>query len=179
MLDALISSKTRIKLLLKFFLNPESSSYLRSLEGEFGESTNSIRIELNRFEDAGMLHSFNDGNRKMFKANIGHPLFKEVRNIVLKHTGIDRIVEHIVERLGDLDRVYLTGDLAKGINAEIVDLIFVGNPDREYLTNLVSKAEKIAERKIKYVIYSIEEAVDKPFPKTQYLLLWNNGATKK
>ena len=102
----------------------------------------------------------------------------EVRNIVLKHTGLDRIVENVVERLGELDRVYLGGDLAKGINADIVDLIFVGNPERDYLTTLITKAEKIAERKIRYVIYSVEEADEKPFPKNKYLLLWNNGELK-
>jgi len=62
MIEALISSKTRIKLLLKFFLNSNATSYLRGLESEFGESTNSIRIELNRFEEAGMLTSYNQGN---------------------------------------------------------------------------------------------------------------------
>ena len=51
MLDTLITSKTRIKLLLKFFLNAQTKSYLRSLEGEFGESTNAIRLELNKFEE--------------------------------------------------------------------------------------------------------------------------------
>ena len=58
MLETLISSKTRIKLLLKFFLNSKATSYLRGLESEFGESSNGIRIELNRFEKAGMLSSF-------------------------------------------------------------------------------------------------------------------------
>ena len=53
MIEALISSKTRIKLLLKFFLNSKTTSYLRGLEAEFGESSNAIRIELNRFEKAG------------------------------------------------------------------------------------------------------------------------------
>ena len=55
MIETLISSKTRIKLLLKFFLNSNTTSYLRSLESEFGESTNAIRVELNRLENAGML----------------------------------------------------------------------------------------------------------------------------
>ena len=55
MIETLISSKTRIKLLLKFFLNSNTTAYLRSLESEFGESTNAIRIELNRLEEAGML----------------------------------------------------------------------------------------------------------------------------
>ena len=70
MLDTLISSKTRVKLLLKFFLNSNTRSYLRSLETEFGESTNAIRIEINRFEQAGMLSSELVGNKKMFRANL-------------------------------------------------------------------------------------------------------------
>ena len=44
MLDTLIQSKTRLKLLLRFFLNPESSAYLRGLAQEFDESTNAVRV---------------------------------------------------------------------------------------------------------------------------------------
>lgn len=64
MIETLISSKTRVKLLLKFFLNSKATAYLRSLEEEFGESTNAIRLELNRFEDAKMLTSEPDGKKK-------------------------------------------------------------------------------------------------------------------
>jgi len=53
-LDSLITSQTRVKLLLRFFLNPESRSYLRELAEEFGESTNSVRVELNRLTEAGL-----------------------------------------------------------------------------------------------------------------------------
>ena len=55
MIETLISSKTRVKLLFKFFLNKETTAYLRGLENEMGESTNAIRIELNKFEKAGLL----------------------------------------------------------------------------------------------------------------------------
>ena len=85
MLETLISSKTRIKLLLKFFLNSKTTAYLRSLESEFGDSTNAIRLELNRLEKAGMLSSFMQGNKKMFTANTQHPLFSEVHNLSLIH----------------------------------------------------------------------------------------------
>ena len=64
MLQTLITSKTRIKLMLKFFLNSSSTGYLRGLETEFDESTNSIRLELNRFEEAGLLTSITDNNKK-------------------------------------------------------------------------------------------------------------------
>jgi len=63
MLEALITSKTRIKLLLKFFLNSSNTGYLRGLEPEFGESTNAIRQELNRFEAADLLLTSVEGNK--------------------------------------------------------------------------------------------------------------------
>ncbi|MEM7659174.1 MAG: ArsR family transcriptional regulator [Bacteroidota bacterium] len=174
MIETLISSKTRIKLLLKFFLNSNAKSYLRNLQSEFGESTNAIRVELNRFEDAGMLSSEIEGNKKFFQANTQHPLFKEVHNIVLKYVGLDQIIEFVVKGLGEVRRVYLVGDFSRGLDSSIVDLIFIGNIDQRYLIELIEKAEPMIERKIRYLIYQEEEftldllAAHSPSP----LLLW-------
>ena len=158
MIDALISSKTRIKLLLKFFLNSKTTAYLRSLESEFGESTNAIRIELNRLENAGMLTSNMKGNKKIFQANTKHPLFNEIHNILRKHLGLDSIVETVIERLGDVEKVFLAGEFSKGLDSQIIDLIFIGNINKNYLINLIEKAENIVRRKIRYLIYTPEEA---------------------
>lgn len=87
MLETLITSKTRIKLLLKFFLNINNQGYLRSLENEFNESTNGIRQELNRFEQAGLLLAESDGNKKLYRANTLHPLFKDLNSIIRKFIG--------------------------------------------------------------------------------------------
>jgi predicted nucleotidyltransferase len=158
MLDTLITSKTRIKLLLKFFLNSNSRSYLRNLETEFGESTNSIRLELNKFEKAGLLKSELDGNKKYFQANTEHPLYNDINSILLKHLGFDKIVEKVVTRLGNLEKVYVTGGFAKGINGDIIDLIFVGDDiDKEYLNRLIEKTEKLISRKIRTVVFRIDE----------------------
>ena len=153
MIDTLISSKTRIKLLLKFFLNSKNISYLRSLESEFGESTNAIRVELNRLEQAGMLSSFAEGNKKFFRANTKHPLFSEVHNILLKYVGIDSIIENVIERLGDVREVYVAGKISRGLNSDIIDLIFVGAINKEFLVRLIDKAENLVERKIRYIIF--------------------------
>ena len=101
MLNALITSKTRIKLLLKFFLNVQSSSYLRGLESEFSESTNALRLELNRFEKAGLLVSNNVGNRKYYRANDSHPLFPDINNIVMKYVGLDVIIDKVIKNTSD------------------------------------------------------------------------------
>ncbi|MFN5884991.1 MAG: ArsR family transcriptional regulator, partial [Bacteroidota bacterium] len=126
-------SKTRIKLLLKFFLNGNTSSYLRNLESEFGESSNAIRLELNKFEEAGLLNTSLEGNKKLFKANTKHPLFMDIRSILMKYTGLDQIVDEVIQKLGDVELVYLCGDLAQGINSSIIDLILIGEINKTYL----------------------------------------------
>ena len=173
MLEALISSKTRIKLLLRLFLNPESKSYLRGLAEEFGESTNSVRLELSRFEEAGMVESELVGNKKYYKANAKFSLFNEVRSILLKQTGLNSVIEEVVEKLGELKCVYLTGDLARGKESDIISLVFVGNPDKVYLTHLVDKVENLIQKKIQYLNYSEEEARSLDFETDKFLLLWN------
>ncbi|MBK8055226.1 MAG: ArsR family transcriptional regulator [Saprospiraceae bacterium] len=154
MLETLISSKTRIKLLLKFFLNSKATSYLRGLESEFGDSTNSIRIELNRFEKAGMLTSFQQGNKKYFRANIEHPLYKETHNILLKYIGFDKIIDRVVEKLGEVKRVYVTGAFAQGLDDKIIELVFIGELNQEYLKDLIEKVESHITRNIKYEVLS-------------------------
>jgi hypothetical protein len=175
MLDTLITSKTRIKLMLKFFLNSNSSSYLRSLESEFGESTNAIRIELNRFEEAGLLASYLQSNKKYFKANTKHPLFQEIHSIVKKYIGIDQIISSVVSKIGDINEVYLTGDFASGKNSQIIDLLIVSeNLDKGYLVKLVDKAESIISRKIRYLVMNKSDII--PYKKhlnsSGYLLIW-------
>lgn len=176
MIEALISSKTRIKLLLKFFLNSNTRAYLRHLAGEFGESSNAIRVELNRLEEAGMLQSSLEGNKKFFQANTGHPLFREIHSIVRKYVGLDQIIEHIIRHLGPLERVYLVGDFSRGKDSEVIDLLFVGDIHRPYLSQLVEKAETLIPRKIRYLVYSSEEFT--PAVLLQHdpapLLLWSH-----
>jgi hypothetical protein len=172
MIEALISSKTRIKLLLKFFLNSNTTAYLRSLESEFGESSNAIRVELNRFEEAGMLSSFSQGNRKLFRANISHPLFSEVNSILRKQVGIDHIIEGVITRLGEIEKVYISGSLAKGIDTNIIDLVFVGNIDVEYLVRLIDRVENLIHRKLRYVVYSSEDIITEQKLVDESLLIW-------
>ena len=174
MIETLISSKTRVKLLLKFFLNSNTVSYLRGLESEFGESSNAIRIEVNRLEQAGMLKTEVLGNKKMYTANKEHPLFNEIHSIVMKNIGLDRVIDEVIERLGHVSKVYLIGEFSKGLDSNIIDLIFIGNVDKIYLLNLVDKAEGLVSRKIRYIIYTKEqfEKLDMSKFNPQPLLLW-------
>ncbi len=175
MIESLITSQTRIKLLLKFFINANNSSYLRGLEKEFKEGSNSIRLELNRFVKAGLLKTKLKGNKKIYQANAQHPLFDDIHSIIRKFVGIDQIIKIIIGKLGNVERVYLDGSLAKGIASEVIDVVLIGdNINKNYLTKLIEKAEPIIGKKIKYLVFSIYEG-EKYFHKNkeQLLLIWN------
>ena len=158
--------------MLKFFLNTQTKSYLRGLEKDFGESTNAIRIELNRFEDAGLLKSEFVGNRKFFRANTKHPLFNDINNILKKFVGIDQIIERVTSKIGNLETAYLTGDFAIGKDSKIIDLLLIGNNlDNKFIDGLIEKAEELIERKIKYLILTSNQ-MDDFFHDKPALLIW-------
>jgi len=176
MLDTLITSKTRVKLLLKFFINTTNRAYLRNLASEFGESSNAIRVELNRLEEAGLLESSVAGNRKYYQANTKHPLYDDLLSIMRKFVGIDKIVDNIVLRLGNLDHVYLTGALSKGIDDGVINLILVGEEiDYEYLAKLAKRAEELTQRKISHICFNaVDFEVYRIAQKKDIFLIWSN-----
>ena len=144
-------------MLLKFFSNKKNKAYLRSLATEFGESTNSIRVELNNLSHAGYLNSAENGRTIEYKANTKHPLYPELKSLVHKYLGLDKIVENVVHKLGKVYLAFLTGDYAQGKDSGIIDLVVVGEIDREKLRELCLKAEKLIKRKIRTLVLTLEE----------------------
>lgn len=180
MLSTLITSKTRIKLLLKFFLNANNTGYLKNLEQEFEDSSNGIRLELNKFEEAGLLNSEYVGNKKVFKANTKHPLFKDIHSIILKYTGVDQVIESVINRLGNVHLVYLGGSLAKGIDSSIIELLIIGDIDTVYFRQLVEKVEPILKKKIIYTVITETEfdSTKDQRDLNNYFLVWNDSDSK-
>ncbi len=176
MLDTLITSRTRVKLLLKFFTNEHTSGYLRGLADEFGESTNAVRTELNRMSDANLITSETNGRRRLYRANPEHPLFPELTSVTRKYLGL-HTVQNIIERLGSVHLALVTGDYARGQDTGIIDLVIVGNVNEPYLNLLVKKAEDLISRKIRTLLISPEEyaGFQERFAREKALILWENG----
>jgi len=170
----LIASKTRIKLLVRFFFNPQAKSYLRELAKEFNVSTNSVREELNQLTQTDLLKSSKQGRQVFYKANEEHPLFPELKSMVSKVMGIDQVIDSIVKRLGDLEKAYLIDDYAEGKDTGIIDLLLVGDVDEYHLNDLSRKTERYIGRKIRSLVLSKKE-FDNLQPKLKErprLLIW-------
>jgi len=175
--DGLITSKTRIRILLRFFVNPDTRSYLRELSNEFNVSTNAVREELNQLTETSLLTSEKNGRQVFYKANKSHPLFPELKSMVSKVIGIDRVVDGLIKRIGDLECAYLIDDYAEGKDTGIIDLLLVGNIDQYHLNDLSRKTERYIKRKIRTLTLTPEEFKDfnRRFMERPRLLLWHKN----
>ena len=167
-LDKLFTGKIRVQLLTKLLLNPTNTVYLRGLERDLGVSSNTVRLELNKLselqliqEHTDILNIKNSTKTKNYTVNTKHPMFKSLRGLIMQYVGLDQIIENVLEKLGNIDEVYLTGELAQGINSPFVDLVVVGDIDKNYLYQLIEKAEHLIDKKIRVGLYQPEEFTEK------------------
>lgn len=161
MLTELFTSQTRIKLLLKLFLNPDVSCYLRELAKEFSVSPNGIKEELDSLSSAGYLKKEQNGRSIYFRANTDHPFFPEISSIVRKYLGIDRIIDQIMKKVGHIEAVYLLDDYALGKDTGIIDILVVGKIDKIQMETFRQSAEEKIKRKIRVMDVDSQEFLQK------------------
>jgi DNA-binding MarR family transcriptional regulator len=155
--SGLITSKMRIRILMRLFLNSEGKVYLRELADEFQASRSHIKNELDQLKAANLVTSKKNGRQVLFSANQQHPVFNELHSMVKKALGMDRILESMLERLGNLEQAILLDDYAMGKDTGIIDLILVGDIDLHNLQDLTTKTEKYIDRKIRTLVLTADE----------------------
>lgn len=155
MLDSLITSKTRIRLLIKFFIHASNVGYLRGLAQEMNENTNAIRKELNNLSEAGYIIREEIDSKIMYRANTMHPLFSSLQQLIRKHIGIDSIIDQVLSRMGNVTRIFIIGDYAKGIDSGKVEVIIEGPLlDEAYIFQLIPKIKEEIKKEVEVTITS-------------------------
>lgn len=155
MLNSIITSKTRLRLLIKFFISQANKGYLNGLANEMGESTNSIRKELNHLYGAGYLKKIKKNNKVEYQVNVKHPLYETLRKVVLKHLGLEDIVDSVLEKMGSVQKIILIGDYAEGKDSGNIEVFLIGkNLNTEYISQLEPKIEKMINRKVTFYLSS-------------------------
>lgn len=149
MLGSIITSKTRLKLLIKFFVFATNTGYLRGIAEEFNESTNAIRKELNQLSEAAYLLKTQKNNKVIYYANPDHPLFSVIQQLVQRYLGLEDLALQVLERAGQVKQVALLGDYARGIAAEQIEFSIIGeNLDTAYLLQLADKTAVLLQKRI-------------------------------
>ncbi|MCF8069573.1 MAG: hypothetical protein K9L30_13395 [Desulfobacterales bacterium] len=112
-----------------------------------------------------------------------HHVFNELHSMVKKALGMDSILESMIKRLGNLEKALLIDDYAEGKDTGIIDLVLIGNIDKDNLQDLTNKTEKYIDRKIRTLSLTTDEynRLSTNLEKRPHFVLWkqseNSGDT--
>ena len=163
MLKPLFSSRTRIKLLKKFFLEPEKEFYGRELTRVCGEQINSVRRELDNLSKINLIKKRREGKIIYFKVNKDFLFFNEMLSIIRKSEFPYLKIAKELENLGDLKLLVFSG-IFVGKPEKNIDLLIVGDVEKENLEEVLEEeSQKMKEAEgdgqIRYSIFSEENFI--------------------
>jgi len=158
-MESLIGSKSRVKVLTLFLLNPGKRFYVREVERLTGENINSIRRELRNLEAIGLLKSERAGNLRYYSVNQDFNIYPELRDIFLKTEGAAEILGQGISPLGDIKSAFIYGSYARGEAgpSSDIDIMVIGTVDEDALIMAIREIEKRLKREINYVLLTPEE----------------------
>lgn len=138
-LKLLFSSQVRAEVLRVLFGVSPKSLHLREIQRETKLAVRTVSIDLGKLEKLGIVVSKKDGNRVNFSANSKHPLYPEIRNLVLKTSGLADILKEVLD-IDGIKLAFIFGSLAQGQEkAESdIDLMVIGNIGLRKLSTALS-----------------------------------------
>ncbi len=159
MLVKLFTSKTRVKLLTLFLLNPETEMYVREIARRTDENTNAVRRELKNLEEIGLLTSARKGNLKYYTINKSMYIYAELMNIILKTEAVRKILTENLTKIGDIKTAFIYGSFATGSagGKSDIDLFIIGHVHEDELIRCIEKLETQLSREINYVLFTPDE----------------------
>lgn len=160
LLEDLIISRVRVKMLTLFLSNPGMIYHVREIVRKVGEEINAVRRELAHLEKAGLLSKEQRANRLFYRVRREYPLFYELTEIIGKTSGLGWDIVKNKAKLGKIKFATLSGRFVRGLprrGSNDVDLLVVGAVVIPELANLVKSEEVKRERELNYTVMTDEE----------------------
>jgi predicted nucleotidyltransferase len=160
MLEALLGSKLRAKVLGWLFSHPDERYFVRQLTALLKEDSTNVSRELARLEKTGILVSTTEGRQKYYQANRQSPLFNELHGLMLKTVGVADIIKKALEpRMADIKLAFIFGSVARKAENRFsdIDLLVVGDITFGEVVDLISTAEEALSRELNPVVHTLAE----------------------
>ena len=172
MLERFFTSRTRVKLLTLFVLNPDRELHVREIVRLLQENINAVRRELQNFEETGLLKSTKNGNMKQYTLNKEMPLYKELASMVLKTEGVAKILKENLNKIGSIESAFIYGSYARNapkLNSDI-DVFIIGTINEKKLISALHDLEKQISREINYVFFTPQEFTMRKRKKDSFII---------
>jgi predicted nucleotidyltransferase len=144
-LAEILSSKIRSEIFRLLFGVNRKELHVREIERQTGFSIGTVRQELQKLVKLQLLKTRKDGNRLYYCSNREHPLFPDIRNLVLKTSGLVEVLKNALKDKG-ITIAFIFGSIAtsqEGARSD-VDLMVIGQANLRSLSSWLNTAtEKI------------------------------------
>jgi len=155
-------SKARTAILVEFMINSKEKFYIRELERLLNIPVGNVRRELINLEGSGIVRSEKIGNAKFYSVDIESPIYKSIRDIVLKTAGIPKLLSKEIYSNQNIAAAFIFGSYAKGgfDNASDVDLFILTEKNSrvfEEISESIDYLEKRFGREINLVLMQKDE----------------------
>jgi predicted nucleotidyltransferase len=151
--------QVRAEVLRLLFADEDRELHLRELTRQSGLTLGTLQTEVEKLCAADLLLSRRDGNRRCFRANSAHPLFADLRQIVLKTAGLREVLAAALRDVPGVELAFVFGSLAAGGGkaGSDVDLLVVGDAGLRALAPRLRTAAQRLGREINPVTMSAAE----------------------
>ncbi len=158
-LKSLLVSKTRLKLLQVFGVQPGKMFYIRDLTRKINEEINSVRRELLNLKATGILESERRANKLFFWMNKKHPFYGDILSLINKTSGLGAKIINDRQRLGTIKFVIFSGKFVRRAKttADDVDVLIIGSVILPEIGALIREEETKIGREINYTVMEANE----------------------
>jgi len=158
MLDQLFGSKTRTKILRMFFTKAQDRFFVREITRLIDERINSVRRELDNLESFGLVKSEADNNKKYYFLNHKFPLFKELKDLVIKSRFfIEKSYINKFKKLSGVKYLVLTGFFVDLKEETLTDILIIGKPAKTEVEKIINTMSNEFMEDINYTIMDMKE----------------------
>jgi len=148
-LAELLSSRARAEIFRLLFSGTGVELHVREIERRSGLNDSTLRQELRKLVRLDLVHSRKDSNRVYYRAKTENPLYPEIRNLVLKTSGLSDVLKSALKDKR-IRAAFVFGSIARGEEkaGSDVDLIVIGQLGLRDLSRLLSGIEEKIGREV-------------------------------
>lgn len=147
---------TQQRLLSLLYGEPDRSYYLKEILQAAGMGVGTVKRELSRMVEAGMVSQTKRGNQHHYQANKSCPIYPELAGLVRKTLGLSEALRRALSPLADrIEWAFVFGSVANGQSSEgsDVDLLVIGDVNYDDLSLALYPAQEIIGREINPKLY--------------------------
>ena len=139
LLAEILSSNIRAEIFRNLFGVSQQSLHLREIERRTGFAVGTVQQEIKKLKRLDIITRIKDGNRVYYKANTDHPLYPDIRNLVLKTNGLADLFKEALASEAKIKIAFVFGSIARQEEKAIsdVDLLVIGDIGLRKLTGLL------------------------------------------